>query len=176
MLLPTACYLSIWEKGLSPETRSICYAQCIHILLVSYVCLSVPWTRHVSVVGGTRSLVQYLQISIPVSPAPTPLITDQRIFCRNCCLWPVIFVLTSPKQIVISLTFCGLLPSVVTPDPPVKSNFHEMLSSSHASVEAKEHSPAVWVSRSLSLSESITKVFCLFVGLISALSESEPYS
>ena len=42
----------------------------------------------------------------------------------------------------MSLTLCGLLHSVVTPDTPVKSsNFHEM-SSIHSSVEAKEHSPA----------------------------------
>ncbi|TEA36159.1 hypothetical protein DBR06_SOUSAS11510077, partial [Sousa chinensis] len=36
------------------------------------------------------------------------------------------------------------LHSTVTPDTPVKtSNFHEMLSSSHSSVEAKEHSLAL---------------------------------
>ncbi|TEA34921.1 hypothetical protein DBR06_SOUSAS39610002, partial [Sousa chinensis] len=35
------------------------------------------------------------------------------------------------------------LNSIVTPDTPVKaSNFREMLSSIHCSVEAKEHSPA----------------------------------
>ncbi|TEA26177.1 hypothetical protein DBR06_SOUSAS18110010, partial [Sousa chinensis] len=34
------------------------------------------------------------------------------------------------------------LHSTVTPDTPVKSsNFHEMLSSIHSSVEAKEHFP-----------------------------------
>ncbi|TEA31635.1 hypothetical protein DBR06_SOUSAS7710080, partial [Sousa chinensis] len=34
--------------------------------------------------------------------------------------------------------------SAVTPDTPVKSsNFPEMLSSIHSSVEAKEHSPAL---------------------------------
>ncbi|TEA34416.1 hypothetical protein DBR06_SOUSAS6410061, partial [Sousa chinensis] len=39
--------------------------------------------------------------------------------------------------------FAGLLHSTVTPDSPVKSsNFHEMLSSIHSSVEAKEHSRA----------------------------------
>ncbi|TEA29828.1 hypothetical protein DBR06_SOUSAS7110088, partial [Sousa chinensis] len=35
------------------------------------------------------------------------------------------------------------LPSTVVPDTSVKSsNFREMLSSIHSSVEAKEHSPA----------------------------------
>ncbi|TEA35361.1 hypothetical protein DBR06_SOUSAS28410011, partial [Sousa chinensis] len=35
------------------------------------------------------------------------------------------------------------LHSIVTPDTPVKSsNFREMLSSIHSSVEVKEHSPA----------------------------------
>ncbi|TEA33105.1 hypothetical protein DBR06_SOUSAS18610018, partial [Sousa chinensis] len=35
------------------------------------------------------------------------------------------------------------LHSIVTPATPVKSsNFHEMLSSIHSSVEAKDHSPA----------------------------------
>ena len=44
---------------------------------------------------------------------------------------------------VISLTLCGLLPSIETLDIPVKSsNFHEMLFSVHSSVEAKAHSPA----------------------------------
>ena len=78
---------------------------------------------------------------------------------------------------VTSLMFCGLLPSVVTPDAPVKSsNSRETLSSIHASVETKEHSPAVWVSCSISLSQSITKVFFLFVGLIFSASDSELYS
>ncbi|TEA37042.1 hypothetical protein DBR06_SOUSAS210198, partial [Sousa chinensis] len=36
-----------------------------------------------------------------------------------------------------------LLHSIVTSDTPVKSsNFREMLSSVHSSVESKEHSPA----------------------------------
>ncbi|TEA24498.1 hypothetical protein DBR06_SOUSAS25310026, partial [Sousa chinensis] len=34
------------------------------------------------------------------------------------------------------------LHSIVRPDTPVNSNFCKMLSSSHSSVEAKEHSPA----------------------------------
>ena len=78
---------------------------------------------------------------------------------------------------VILLTFRGLLHSVVTPDTPVESfNWIEMLSSVHSSVEAKEPSPAPWVSFTLSVSESMTKVFCLFVGLIFTSSESELYS
>ncbi|TEA34486.1 hypothetical protein DBR06_SOUSAS10710006 [Sousa chinensis] len=44
---------------------------------------------------------------------------------------------------VISLTLCRLLHLIVTPDTPVKSsNFCEMLSSVHSSVEAKEQVPA----------------------------------
>ena len=43
---------------------------------------------------------------------------------------------------VISLTLCGLLHSILTPDMPAKSsNCHEIMSSIHSSVEAKEHSP-----------------------------------
>ena len=40
-----------------------------------------------------------------------------------------------------------------------------MLSSIHSSVEAKKYSPALWVLCSLFISESVTKSFCLFVGL-----------
>ncbi|TEA30071.1 hypothetical protein DBR06_SOUSAS27110008, partial [Sousa chinensis] len=38
--------------------------------------------------------------------------------------------------------FCRLLHSRVTPDTPVKSSNFREISSSHSSVEAKEHSPA----------------------------------
>ncbi|TEA26868.1 hypothetical protein DBR06_SOUSAS54910001, partial [Sousa chinensis] len=44
---------------------------------------------------------------------------------------------------VISLTLCRFLHLIVIPDTFIKSsNFHEMFSSSHSSVEAKDHSPA----------------------------------
>lgn len=71
----------------------------------------------------------------------------------------------------LSLTLCRLLHSVVT---PVKSSdFHEMLSSVSSCIEVQEHSPAPWVSFSLSLSEPILMFFCPFVGLIFTSSESE---
>ena len=61
------------------------------------------------------------------------------------------------------LTLCRLLHSIVMTDTPVVSNFCEILSSIHYSIEVKEHSSALLASFSLSLSESVTKVFCLFV-------------
>jgi len=49
--------------------------------------------------------------------------------------------------------------STVTHETPLKSsNFCEMLSSVYSSVEAKERSPALCVSFSLSVSEPVTKV------------------
>ena len=61
---------------------------------------------------------------------------------------------------VISLILCVLLHSIVTPDTSVKSSdFCEMLFSIHFSPEGKQHSPALWVSFSLSVSESITSNF-----------------
>ena len=64
---------------------------------------------------------------------------------------------------VISLTLCGLLDSEVIPDTPVKvSNFHEMGSSIHSSVEAKECSPAPWVSFSLSYQNQSLRFFFAF--------------
>ena len=78
---------------------------------------------------------------------------------------------------VFSLALCGLLPSVVTPPTPVKScDFCEMLSSVHPSVEAKECSPAPWVSFSLSYQNQSLRFFWLFVCPISTSSESELYS
>ena len=77
----------------------------------------------------------------------------------------------------ISQTLCELSHSIVTPHTPIKaSNFHETLPSTHSSAEAQDHSPALWVSFSLSVSESITENFYLYVGLIFTLSESELYS
>ena len=80
------------------------------------------------------------------------------------------FFLVGPKLIVISLTLCGLLYSIVTSDTPVQSFTHcnytpvifcETLSSVHISLEAEEHFPALSVSFSFFLTESITKVFLL---------------
>ena len=54
--------------------------------------------------------------------------------------------------------------------------FVKYLLSVYSSVETKEHPPALWVSCSLSESAWVTKVFCLFVGLIFTSSKSELYS
>ena len=119
----------------------------------------------------------------------------KRNFLRYCCLHePILklyhtfkrfFILlvikvweatNSKRQLptinsVISVTLCRLLHSVIISDTPIKSyNFHEM-SSIHSFAEAKKHSPAPWVSFSLSVAELVTKVFCLFVGLMFKSSE-----
>ena len=87
----------------------------------------------------------------------------------------VVFILAGPQiNSVISLAICRLLHSIVIPDTPVKpSNFHEMLSSTQSKGLMQRSLLQYSVSCLLSVSESITKVFCLFIGLIFTSSELE---
>lgn len=95
----------------------------------------------------------------PEAQTPTPTITDHPSHPspRHCRAY-ILLTLTGRLQqklmpmvsnfysgwpeinSVTKLTLCWLLYSIVAPDTPVaSSNFHEMLSSIHLSLEAKKH-------------------------------------